>query len=390
MLPTADLTRLDPLPLARALVACPSVTPADAGALDVLTAALEPLGFHCRRMPFGEVDNLFASRGGGAPHVLFAGHTDVVPTGDPARWSVDPFAGAVRDGRLIARGAADMKGAIAAFVAALEDHLARRASGPGRISLLITGDEEGPAIHGTRAVLAALEAEGERFDLCLIGEPTSVARLGDTIKVGRRGSLNALVTAEGVQGHVAYPERAANPVRALLDLLGRLQARVLDAGDPPFGASNLEITSIDVGNPAHNVIPATAAAKLNIRFNPKHSGAELRAWLDAEAQAASARSGVKLHVDAKVTGEPFRASDPAWPALVAEAITAELGIAPELSVSGGTSDGRFIAAACPVVEFGLVGATIHQVDEFTEVADLEALARAYARILDRVLAEPAA
>jgi succinyl-diaminopimelate desuccinylase len=374
----------DVLALAQALIRCPSVTPADAGALDVLQAALEPLGFVCRRMPFGEVDNLYARRGTAGPNLLFAGHTDVVPPGDPHAWTYPPFAADVADGVLYGRGAADMKGCIAAWVAALEAVLARLDI-PGSLSLLITGDEEGPAVNGTKAVIAQLQAEGERIDACLVGEPSSLAVLGDTIKPGRRGSLNAVVTVQGVQGHVAYPERAANPVPVLIDLLAGLQARILDAGYPPFPPSNLEITTLDVGNPAGNVIPAEARAKLNIRFNPHHTGDSLTAWLHTSARAAE-RDGVTVEIDAVCSGNAFLTEDGPWTHLVAEAAESVLGLRPKSSVAGGTSDARYLRAVAPVVEIGLVGTTIHQVDERVPVAELRQLQAVYEAIIERFFA----
>jgi succinyl-diaminopimelate desuccinylase len=372
---------LDVLELARALIRCPSVTPADAGVLDVLQAALEPLGFGCRRMPFGEVDNLYARRGSAGPNLCFAGHTDVVPPGDPAAWSHPPFAAEVVDGVLYGRGAADMKGGIAAWTAAVSAVLAR-SEPSGSLSLLITGDEEGPAVNGTKAVLEQLRSEGERIDVCLVGEPSSVAALGDTYKPGRRGSLNAWVTARGVQGHVAYPDRAANPLPALIDLLHALQSRVLDDGFPPFPPSNLEVTSVDVGNLAGNVIPAEARARLNIRFNPAHTGGSLTAWLEESACAAE-RAGVSMELEAVCSGNAFLTEPGPWTELVADAVEATLGVRPEPSVGGGTSDARYLRAVAPVVEVGLIGATIHQIDERVPVADLRRLQAVYEAVIQR-------
>ncbi|MGF1462591.1 MAG: succinyl-diaminopimelate desuccinylase [Maricaulaceae bacterium] len=371
----------DPLPLAKALIQRPSVTPEDAGALGVLEAALEPLGFQCRRLPFGDVDNLFARWGEGDPHIAFAGHTDVVPPGEDAAWTHPPFEAACVDGRLWGRGASDMKGAIAAFVAAV----GRFVTGPerprGAITLIITGDEEGPAVHGTRPMMAALEAAGERFDQVIVGEPSNPQRLGEMMKIGRRGSLNGVITATGRQGHVAYPHRAANPVPALLDGLAALRAWRLDEGYARFQPSNLEITSVDVGNPAHNVIPARAQAKFNIRFNPNHRGEDLKAEIVARLAAASTRDDVELSTDLRVTGEAFLADETPFVARLAEIIAEETGLDAELSTSGGTSDARFIKDYAPVVEFGLVGATIHQVNEYAEIADIERLSHIYHRAL---------
>jgi succinyl-diaminopimelate desuccinylase len=372
---------VDVLELTRALIRCPSITPEDGGALDVLQAALEPLDFVCRRMPFGEVDNLYARRGTAGPNLLFAGHTDVVPPGDPAAWTHPPFAAEVADGVLYGRGAADMKGGIAAWVAAVAAVLAR-GEVPGSLSLLITGDEEGPAVNGTKAVLAQLQAEGERIDACLVGEPSSLAVLGDTIKPGRRGSLNAWITVRGVQGHVAYPERSANPVPALVDLLHALQSRVLDTGVPPFPPSNLEVTSIDVGNDAGNLIPAEARARLNIRFNPAHTGGSLSAWLQESARAAE-RPGVSVSVEAVCSGDAFLTEPGPWTEVVSGAAEQVLGRRPEPSVAGGTSDARYLRAAAPVVEIGLVGTTIHQVDERVPVAELRQLQRVYEAVIER-------
>lgn len=371
----------DPLPLAQALIRRRSVTPTDDGALDVLGAELARLGFKVQRLPFGEVDNLYARLGEDGPNFCFAGHTDVVPIGDEAAWSVPPFEAVVKDGWLIGRGAADMKAAIAAFVTAVEDLVAKGAP-RGSISLLITGDEEGPAIDGTRKVLDLLRAKGERIDHCLVGEPTSVEHVGDIIKNGRRGSLNAVVVAEGKQGHVAYPHLAANPVSALLEFAMALRARELDAGAPGFDPSNLEVTTLDVGNPAHNVIPARAEGKFNIRFNTHHSGDGLLTWIEDQRRAVEARHpGVKLSVTARVTGEPFYTTPGAFTDLVQRAVADTLGRRAELSTSGGTSDARFIKDVCPVAELGLQNATAHMVDERVRVDDVRDLARVYRAVL---------
>ncbi|MGH7152517.1 MAG: succinyl-diaminopimelate desuccinylase, partial [Acetobacteraceae bacterium] len=322
----------DPLGLAQALIRCPSVTPADAGAQAVLGDALEQLGFAVTRLRFGEIENLFARRGSGGPHVCFAGHTDVVPPGSAA-WSHDPFGGQVRDGVLYGRGACDMKGAIAAFVAAVAQVVAS-GQAEGLVSLLITGDEEGPAVDGTVRVLDWMAANGHIPDFCLVGEPTCPARLGDVIKIGRRGSLNASIVVHGTQGHVAYPHRADNPVHRLVQALAALTAVPLDAGSEWFEPSTLQITSVDVGNPATNVIPATARAALNIRFNDRHSGASLTAWL----QAALARYAERAELDVSVSGESFLTEPGAMVARLRRAITVETGIEPRLDTGGGTSD----------------------------------------------------
>lgn len=369
----------DALALARDLIRRPSVTPLDAGALDVLAQALEPAGFRIVRRRFGEVENLYARRGRAGPNFCFAGHTDVVPVGDRAAWSVDPFAAEVRDGWLIGRGAADMKAAIACFAAAAIDRPYREGES---VSLLITGDEEGPAIDGTVKMLAHLREAGERIDHCLVGEPTSVAAVGDVVKNGRRGSLNAVLTAEGRQGHVAYPSLALNPVPVLMDWLNALRARVLDAGAPGFDPSNLEVTTIDVGNAAHNVIAARAEAKLNIRFNTHHSGAALLAWLEETRARFEAESGARLTLAARATGEPFYTEPGAFTDVVTGAVARTLGRQATLSTSGGTSDARFIKDVCPVCELGLQNATAHMVDERVRVEDVAALSRVYAAVLD--------
>ncbi len=372
---------IDPIALAQALIRRPSVTPADAGAMDVVETALSQLGFVCRRMKFGEIENLYARRGTTGPNLCFAGHTDVVPPGDVAAWRDPPFEGRVVDGQLFGRGAADMKGAVAAFIAAAD------APQPvGSLSLLITGDEEGDAVDGTGRVVEALRAEGERIDHCVLGEPSSAALLGDQMKIGRRGSLNAWITVEGKQGHVAYPDRSANPISPLIRLLDRLQARVLDdghAGSPP---SNLEVTTVDVGNPATNVIPARAAARLNIRFNPAHSGQGLIDWLQIECDAEDAGFSGRIELVTKLTGEAFLTEPGVFVDLCADAVKATLGRDPELSTAGGISDARFIRTLCPVVELGLVGATMHAVDECVPVADIQALTGVYRRLIDTYFA----
>jgi succinyl-diaminopimelate desuccinylase len=376
---------LDPVILTRDLIRCASVTPADLGAMDIVQGALTSLGFACRRMAFDGIENLYARLGTSGPNLCFAGHTDVVPVGDEAAWTSPPFAAAVADGVLIGRGAADMKSAIAAFMAAVA-RVVEEGPPAGSISLLITGDEEGVATHGTRAVVEALMAEGERIDHCIVGEPTSSATLGDMVKIGRRGSINAQVEVEGRQGHVAYPDRAANPVPVLVRLLARLEARELDRGYEGFQPSNLEVTTIDVGNTATNVIPARATARLNIRFNPAHTGKALADWITGEAQAAGAGFDGRVTVTPSISGEAFLTQPGAFTDLVAAAISDTVEIAPDLSTTGGTSDARFIRAMCPVVEFGLVGATMHAVDERVAVADIEALSRIYQRIIERYFA----
>jgi succinyl-diaminopimelate desuccinylase len=373
---------LDPTTLAQDLIRRPSVTPADAGAMDVLQAALTGLGFVCRRMKFGEIENLYARRGTSGPNLCFAGHTDVVPVGDAAAWGQGPFDAKVVDGVLYGRGAVDMKGSIAAFVAAVS--AVDPKSQTGSLSLLITGDEEGVAEDGTVRMIETLMAEGERIDHCVLGEPTSATVLGDQLKIGRRGSLNAWISVEGAQGHVAYPHQAANPIRPLVALLERLQARVLDEGYPRFPPSNLEVTTVDVGNPATNVIPAKAAARLNIRFNPAHDGAGLIAWLEDECRAADAAfAGGHVSLTTKLTGNAFITEPGPFVDVCSAAVAEVTGEAPALSTTGGISDARFIRSLCPVVELGLVGATMHAVDERVAVRDLEALTAIYGRLIAR-------
>ncbi|MEQ8348193.1 MAG: succinyl-diaminopimelate desuccinylase [Sneathiellaceae bacterium] len=378
----------DPLPLAQALIRCPSVTPDDAGALDVLQQALAGLGFACRRMRFSaegtpDVDNLFAILGDAGPHFCFAGHTDVVPVGDRAAWRRDPFGAVVEDGILHGRGAVDMKSAIACFVTAVARHLERR-GGPrqGRISLLITGDEEGPAINGTVRMLQALAEDGLVPDACLVGEPTNPAVLGDMVKIGRRGSMNGVLTVTGVQGHVGYPHLADNPLPRLCRMALAIGDPELDAGTAHFQKSNLEITSIDTGNPATNVIPASGTARFNIRFNTEWTPASLEAWLRARLDATGGAYDLAVTCGA----EPFLTAPGGFTRMIADAVAAATGRQPELSTTGGTSDARFISRYCPVAEFGLVGQTMHKVDEQVPVAALGDLTEIYAGILQRFFA----
>jgi succinyl-diaminopimelate desuccinylase len=378
----AMVAPVDPLALSRALIRCPSVTPEDAGALDVLTAALEPLGFSCHRLRFAEpgtaaVDNLYARFGDGGANFCFAGHTDVVPPG--GGWSADPFAAEVRGGRLYGRGAADMKTAIACFAAAAGRHLRERGAWGGSISLLVTGDEEGPAVNGTRKVLDWLAARGERLDACLVGEPTNPAALGEMIKIGRRGSLNVRLRVEGVQGHAAYPHLADNPIPRLLRMLSALEAEPLDQGTAYFQASTLTFTSVDVGNAASNVIPAEARAAFNIRFNDRHSAGSLRDWIEARCESV----GGRYSLESDCSGEAFVCEPGPLAAIVAAAVEERTGRVPEFSTSGGTSDARFLKDACPVCEFGMVGESAHKVDENVAVADLDALTDIYAGVLAR-------
>ncbi len=371
---------IDPVALTRDLIRRPSVTPADEGAMDVLERALTGLGFHCRRMPFENIENLYARRGTASPNLCFAGHTDVVPTGSTEAWSSGPFEAEVKDGILYGRGAVDMKGGIAAWVAAVSRVLAE-GEVPGSLSFLITGDEEGPALHGTKRVVQALTAEGEVIDACVVGEPSSQHALGDMIKIGRRGSLNTWITVHGKQGHVAYPDRAANPVPVLARLVARLADHKLDAGYEAFQPSNLELTTLDVGNTATNLIPAEARGRLNIRFNPNHTGESLMAWLNAEAGKAQAESGLRIELEHLHSGDAFLTQTGPFVTGVQDAVEAATGRRPEASTTGGTSDARFIRAMCPVLELGLVGQTMHQIDERAPVAEIEALAEVYRAVI---------
>jgi succinyl-diaminopimelate desuccinylase len=372
---------VDAVELARALIRCPSVTPADAGALDILQRALEPLGFACHRLRFetegtAPIDNLYARLGSSGRNFCFAGHTDVVPVGDRKAWSVDPFAADIVAGRLFGRGASDMKAAIAAFVAAV----ARRIAGPGldgSVSLLITGDEEGPSINGTRRMLDWLTERGEKLDACVVGEPTSARQLGDTVKIGRRGSMTCTVTALGAQGHTAYPHLADNPLPRLVRVLARLTDEPLDQGSAHFQPSTLQISTIDVGNPATNVIPARGTAQFNIRFNDCHSSASL----EAHVRRVLAEIGGEYDLAVQVSGESFLTQPGPLSRAVCAAVEAETGRTPELSTTGGTSDARFIKDHCPVVELGMVGQTMHKVDENVPVADIDGLTRIYQRLL---------
>jgi succinyl-diaminopimelate desuccinylase len=376
----------DPVALTQALVRCPSITPDDAGALDLVEGALARLGFRCHRLTFEEagtapVANLYARLGSAPPHIAFAGHTDVVPPGDTTAWRAEPFAAALLDGHVHGRGAVDMKGATACFIAATARLLAERRAA-GSISFVITGDEEGAAVNGTQKLLGWMQERGEVPDACLVGEPTNPERLGDMIKIGRRGSMTGHLTVQGRQGHVAYPERADNPIPRLLRMLEALTREPLDAGSDHFQPSRLVITTIDVGNPASNVIPAVARATFNIRFNDCHTPASLEARLRQRLRQVEGRSDLMV----STSGDAFVTSPGPLTALLAAVIQDQTGRVPELSTSGGTSDARFIKDFCPVVEFGLVGQTMHQVDERVAVADLEALTRIYRTFLERYLA----
>lgn len=376
--------RPDVADLTRALVRLPSVTPECGPALDLLGNILEELGFRCHRLTFAEdgtapVDNLFARLGEGRPHFCFAGHVDVVPVGDAARWTVDPFAGEIVDGRLFGRGASDMKGAIAAFVTAAAEALEGGGPRPGSISLLITGDEEGPAINGTVKLLEWMAGEGHIPNACLVGEPTNPHRLGEMMKIGRRGSLNCRLTVFGAQGHVAYPGLADNPVTRAIAMLGRVSEAELDQGTEYFHASRLEVTSVDVGNPSHNVIPARAEARFNIRFNDRHTPDSLVDWLHRRFS----QIGGGYELDARATGDAFVSPPSPLIEMISNAVEEVTGLVPERSTSGGTSDARYIKDYCPVAEFGLTGESMHKVDEWVALADLDALTRIYRGVLAR-------
>ncbi|MCB2130160.1 MAG: succinyl-diaminopimelate desuccinylase [Rhodobacteraceae bacterium] len=373
---------VDPVRLTAELIRCPSVTPDEAGALVLLQDMLGGAGFECHRVDRNGTPNLFArwGRRGANRTFGFNGHTDVVPVGDAAAWTRDPFGGEIADGWLWGRGATDMKSGVAAFVAAAIDFVGSTPP-DGAIVLTITGDEEGPGTDGTVALLDWMQAHGEAMSTCLVGEPTSPEALGDMMKIGRRGSMTCLITAQGVQGHSAYPHRAKNPLHALVRLLDRLASHPLDQGTAHFDASTLAITTIDTGNSATNVIPARARAGVNIRFNDAHSGTSLSDWLRAEAASVGAETGVAFTLDMSVAGESFLTPPGEFTDLVARAVAAETGRTPVLSTSGGTSDARFVKDHCPVVEFGLVGKTMHQVDERVEVAQIGQLKSVYTRIL---------
>jgi succinyl-diaminopimelate desuccinylase len=383
----------DALSIARDLIRCPSVTPAEAGALGVLENILKAAGFEVHRVTFSEagtadVENLYARIGKDAPHISFAGHTDVVPPGDESAWSTGAFSGEVKDGYLYGRGAVDMKGGIACSVAAVLQHLENHGGKPqedgkGSISFLITGDEEDVSINGTIKLLQWAAARGEKFDHCVLGEPSNQEVMGDCIKVGRRGSQSGTLVVEGMQGHVAYPHRASNPVPDISRLIVALSDEPLDRGSAQFQASNLEFTSVDVGNPASNVIPAQARAKFNIRYNDNHTQDSLRKLVEERVEKA-AGNRIRAHIEWQPSNSNVFVTKPGpFTDLAVAAIEEVTGRKPELSTSGGTSDARFISNYCPVIEFGLVGQTMHQIDERTPVADIEKLTKIYRAVLDR-------
>jgi succinyl-diaminopimelate desuccinylase len=384
-----DRPACDPVAIARELVRCRSVTPAEGGALELIERRLKDAGFTVHRVTFAQpgtdpVENLYARIGKAAPNLVFAGHTDVVPPGAEGEWRYPPFTGEIADGTLFGRGAVDMKGAVACAVAASLDHLAAHGGKPkGSISFLITGDEESIAVNGTVKLLKWAVERGERFDHCILGEPSNAEAVGDTVKVGRRGSLNGVLVIAGKQGHVAYPERADNPVRGLITLMDALMTEPLDRGSENFGPSNLEFTSIDIGNPVVNLIPGEARARFNIRFNDCHSQTSLRTLIEHRARAAAGER-VRWRIDWEASNADSFVTQPGpFLDLVTAAIKEVTGRTPALSTTGGTSDARFIKDYCPVLEFGLVGQTMHQVDERTPLADLATLTAVYRMILDR-------
>ncbi len=374
---------VDPIALAQDLIRCPSVTPIDAGALEVLEQCLRPLGFTCHRLTFEEpgsdpVDNLYARWGHAAPHLCFAGHTDVVPVGDDGAWSKDPFSGEVDSGTLWGRGAADMKGAIAAFVAAVARYKKQHGAPSGSISLLITGDEEGDAINGTRKVLEWMASRDEKLDACIVGEPTNPSTLGEMVKIGRRGSLTARLTVFGKQGHTAYPHLADNPVHRLVAMLNRLATTPLDEGSAHFPASTLQVSTIDVGNPATNVIPNSATAVMNVRFNDHHKSSDVDSWMRRLIDEV----GGNYELDVRVTSESFLTEPGPFSELIVNAVERVTGRKPTLSTTGGTSDARFIKDYCAVAEFGLVGQTMHKVDERVSTTDIEQLSQIYEGLIE--------
>ena len=375
--------KIDPVSLTADLVRCPSVTPEEGGAIDLLEQLLEKNGFSCTRIVRGQVSNLFAKWGTGRNGRVFGfnGHTDVVPVGDLSSWTVDPFGAEIKEGYLYGRGATDMKSGVAAFVASAIDFVNNKPP-DGSIVITITGDEEGEAVDGTVAILDWMKQNGEKIDHCLVGEPTSPSQMGEMMKIGRRGSMNAKITAIGIQGHSAYPDRANNPIVAMVKLLDKLESHQLDVGTEHFDPSTLAITSVDTGNKASNVIPAVTKAAVNIRFNDSHSGSSLVSWLKDEIEKVSAEYGIKFETDFKISGESFITPPGELSDLISEAVKKELGVTPKLSTTGGTSDARFIKDICPVTEFGLVGKTMHAVDEKVETKQINQLKEIYYRILE--------
>lgn len=371
----------DPISLTQQLIACPSVTPLEGGALTLVSEFLAARGFTISRLDCGEVSNLYARLGTASPHICFCGHTDVVPPGDSASWSSDPFSGELRGGKIYGRGVVDMKGAIAAFLAAVDGYL-QQVPFKGSISVLLTSDEEGPAIDGIQHVICQFKERGEQIDACLIGEPTSAGQVGDTLKIGRRGSLNATLTVRGKAGHVAYPQLVKNPIPPLMAYLQSLLDTPLDKGIANFDPSHVEVTSIDVGNPTANVIPWQVTAKFNIRFNPVHTLDSLTRMLHAKA----VQMGLDYTLEACGTGGAFLCQDANLTTLMEGAVASVMGKKPTLSTSGGTSDARFLKDLCPVIELGLLNATAHQTDEHCAVEDIQRLTTLYQEILKRFFA----
>ncbi len=380
--------KIDPVSLTADLIRCPSVTPEEGGAIELLERLLEMNGFSCTRITRGQVSNLFAKWGSGKNGRVFGfnGHTDVVPVGDLSSWSVDPFGAEVKEGFLYGRGATDMKSGVAAFVAAAIDFVNNNPP-DGSVIITITGDEEGDAEDGTVAILDWMKQNGEKIDHCLVGEPTSPSKMGEMMKIGRRGSMTAKVIATGIQGHSAYPDRAKNPILAMVKLLDILASHQLDTGTEHFDPSTLAITSVDTGNKASNVIPASTTATINIRFNDSHSGSSLISWLEEEIDKVSAEYGIQFKTDFKITGESFITPPGELSELISEAVKKELGVQPKLSTTGGTSDARFIKNICPVTEFGLVGKTMHAIDERVEINQINQLKEIYTRILEAYFEE---
>lgn len=375
---------LDPVEFTADLIRCPSITPSEGGALDLLQHTLEGLGFKCYRLPFSDVDtpdvdNLYARYGKATPNFCFAGHTDVVPTGPVEEWSANPFHAEVKDDVIIGRGAADMKGAIAAFVSAAQRFIDAGAF-DGSISFLITGDEEGPAINGTRKMLDWLDENQEKLDICVVGEPTNPMELGEMAKIGRRGSMNMILNVRGTQGHVAYPHLANNAAHMLVTMLDALISEPLDDGNAHFQASSLQITSIDIGNPTENVIPGEAEARFNIRFNDIHTSESLATWVRNKLDGAA--NGTDYDLKVRVSGESFVFPPGELSNLISDACEKVVGRRPELSTTGGTSDARFIKNHCPVAEFGLIGQTMHKVDERTRIDDIQNLSEIYLAMLE--------
>lgn len=381
------MKNIDPFKLTSDLIKCPSVTPEEGGAISLLMKLLTEHGFDCTRIERGGVSNLFARWGTGKNGRTFGfnGHTDVVPVGDVSAWSVDPFGAEVKDGFLYGRGATDMKSGVAAFVAAAIDFTTHTPP-DGSVIITITGDEEGDAVDGTTAILDWMKQHGQTMDHCLVGEPTSPNHMGEMMKIGRRGSLTAFISIQGVQGHSAYPHRANNPVSAMVQLMSALEAVPLDNGTEHFDQSTLAITTIDVGNPATNVIPETCHATVNIRFNDEHSGQSLTNWLKSHVDVVANNTKTHIRMNVKISGESFITPPGELSDLISKSVEAELGVKPELSTTGGTSDARFIKNVCPVTEFGLVGKTMHAVDERVEIEHIHQLKRIYSRILQQYFA----